>query len=424
MKVFQRDFVLTWEQTNDIYNHLTDDAKSELSFERFEDLIKVLEHKKHVAEMDRGALALSKLEADILRTNAAIFPQVSTPTELRQLLKSLLPDDPVVQSAYFQDETVTALWERLEQLRESPNPVLDLLKGVQTGSTSDGTGDRVSDFGRDRTMSMGISDGADDFEQLKELQIKSLNKLIAACTVIKHSDGSEAVSKLVFELMVFGENLHKGFERMGAVVAAKNQYIDFMRSEAEELKRETAGLQTKLEEFVGEVSRERSENGWISRVVELQNGGTGSFRRPFAPGNQEAGGTERTVYVADRRVRRGPLEERHGPPRAVGGQNGSQPTPDQSPGELRSVQRVGARNNVGERSPNGIGKGTAGEVANQGHAERFGTTPPPQRDSGGSGGVTGTQGRQLEVPGGHIKPAGSGVGTAVVQYQQNSRERR
>lgn len=271
MKVFQRDFSLTWEQTNDIYNHLTDDAKTELSFERFEDLIRVLEHKKQLAEMEKGLLHLSKVEADVIRTTADKLSQCSSPTELRQQLKLLLADDPNSQSTHFQDETVAYLWEKIEMARESPNPILEVLKNAVVGES---VVERPWELIRERARSLADGDDSHDFEQLKKAQINSLNKLISTCTAVKHADGSEAVSKLVFDLMVFGEHFHKGLEEIGGLVATKNHYIDFMRSESEELRQEVTQLQSKLEEFVGEVSRERSQTGFIIRSVESTTGRT------------------------------------------------------------------------------------------------------------------------------------------------------
>lgn len=263
MKIFQPEFELTWEQINDIYNHLTDDAKCEVTFERFEDLIKVLDHKRQVTQIEGEILELSKAEVEVLTNNSARIDSITSRLELLTFLRQVSQDNAQSSSPLFSYDTVDLLWDKLELNRECSSPLQEILPVAVINDSIHSSNELV----KQRSISIGSSDETDELEQLKRSQLQCLDQLMSACTAVQQIDGSKAVCKLAYDLMVFGENFHKGLEEIQGIIGAKNKLIAFVRSQSDQLRHDIIDRDAKLEELVQELSMERSQNGDLTRNI-------------------------------------------------------------------------------------------------------------------------------------------------------------
>lgn len=277
MQLFQREFGLQWEQINSIYNHLTEDSKQDLTFEKFEDLIKVLQHKKSVNEIEKAPLTLDQFEFDFLRGNADAILKAADFGELKATIRGKLQSDEQREKE-FGEETLERIWEKLDVFRKSPTPMNDTLKDVVIIDGSSMADRMAADSGRERALSSTNVDTTNEFERVQNRQIRHLQRLIAVCTSARQTDGSSAVTKLVVEVMLFGEKLHKGLDEMARILEAKNEYIGFISSEVEERKAETAKLLAKLEDFVVEISNAKLQTRDLKRNAGRKTRGTGKRR--------------------------------------------------------------------------------------------------------------------------------------------------
>lgn len=288
MQLFQREFGLHWEQINSIYNHLTEDSKQDLTFEKFEDLIKVLAHKKTLNDIEKAPLTLDQFEFDFLRFNADAILKAADVAELKAIVRSKLQSEEQREKE-FGDETLERIWEKLEVFRKSPTPMNDTLKDVVIVDGSSTAERMAADSGRERALSSTNIDTTNEFERAQNRQIKNLQRLIAVCTSARQTDGSSAVAKLFMEVMLFGEKLHKGLDEMGRMLEAKNEYIAFINNEVEESKAETAKLQAKLEDFVVEISNAKLQTREFKRDFGRQACRTRKRGRKAQTGAERAG---------------------------------------------------------------------------------------------------------------------------------------
>lgn len=334
IQIFQREFGLQWEQINEIYNHLTDDSKTELTFDKFEDLIKILAHKKQVDEIGRTPLVLSQSEFDLLRTHGDAVLRANTRNELRDILHSLLGQQPGKTSHDFSDETIDRIWDKLEVSRASLTPLNDALKSAQISDHRQTSDRLLGELGRERGLSASGVDCSDDFERLKTRQLKNLAKLMSLCTAAKQVDSSGAVTKLVFDVMSFGEGLHAGLEQIGQLITSKNDFINYLTLEAEDLKTEATRVQGRLDEFVEEISHERprtvASQEQLSLRMEEQGRVEEQLRQEIRRLELENSAYQSRIAEFEEALH----QQGDGPPATVLGKAGPEPPPDQPPGQL------------------------------------------------------------------------------------------
>lgn len=259
MQIFQRDFSLTWEQINELYNHVTDDSKSELTFEKFEDLVKCLWHNKLIKDTEKTPFFVSQTEMDFIQQNAAQFFEIQELGKFKKMVREKMG------TAEFElsDETLAKVYSKMQNLRDCGQPSCDLFKTMLVKSQSRKSDFMQNDSGRERPRSVSGFDKCEDFDRLERRQVLSLKKLMHACTTAKQTENSDTISKLVFEVVTHGEESQRQWESLARILGVKNEYIEYLAIQHEQHRNEFTDLQKKVEELIEELSSEKSSNGFL-----------------------------------------------------------------------------------------------------------------------------------------------------------------
>lgn len=271
MQVFKRDFNLQWDQLNDLYNHLTEDSNIELNFDRFRDFIKCLWHNKLQHEIEHASINVPQYEYDFINRNLKEAAKFNSFVEFKTFMRR--KDETGFEKADWEldDDLLEKLYSKIEIVRSQLKPIEEILRSLQvTERTYKSERNRSASL-NDRLLSVSHNDIEKDFDKLKEKQISSLKTLLNYCANIKNCDNSEAINKVLFEILKFGENSHKRLDDISKIMNSKDDYISFLSTEIEDYKLEAIKHQNKFEEFIEEISNNRTTIGCINRNTCFKN---------------------------------------------------------------------------------------------------------------------------------------------------------
>lgn len=287
MQLFQRDFNLQWDQLNDLFNHLTDDSNVELNFDRFRDFIKCLWHNKLHNEIENVPVHVLQHEYDYICRN---IKEASSSTSYIDFKTSMQrKDDEVTDKTDWEldEDLIERLYSKIELFRANSRSVDEILHSLQIIERTQKTERCLSSSAQDhRLLSVSHHEKENDFEKIKEKQISSLKKLLNFCSNIKNCENSEAVTKILFEIMKFGENSHQRLDDIGKVIATKDDFINFLSAEMDDYKVEAQKSASQFEDFINEISNSKMIIGWIIRSTHGQNQHTNQGRRGTQKRNQ------------------------------------------------------------------------------------------------------------------------------------------
>ena len=258
MQSFQSCFQLDWEQINEVYNHLTEDADKELSVEAFENLIKCLWYNKNLTEAENKHLRLTPKEFELLIQNADKISEMDSFEEfgafLGQNIKTKSETD-------FCETKMLKLFEKIKLYKKTSKKVGEFFERIQNLEPSEIQEERELELVSDENQ-------REDYVCLENKQISRFRKLLSFCVETKKMDPSPKVSKLVFEVMSFGEHMHQNLEMTSEIIKNKTEYLETLENKMANYQSELIQTHNKIEALVYELSNEKSLTKELKKELE------------------------------------------------------------------------------------------------------------------------------------------------------------